>query len=195
MHVTFSCGYFIALKLYARGPVTRQLFVYETDPNDITKVSSEPISILGAWDNARSSWELIIVVHEPELPRVQDAHYDAHILCNHLLMHSKVTKLYVTKNIYIWCLLFGCNSEEKSLISGLTAMKVYDLKQRVTDSIADFSFHGHSIGMNENHIVIALQHVIVQDVYVLDWRKVSIIILLKTLNFLIRQTDWLRPTT
>lgn len=34
-----------------KGPVSGQLFIYETDPNDITNISNEPITVLGAYLN------------------------------------------------------------------------------------------------------------------------------------------------
>jgi hypothetical protein len=133
MHVIFSCGYFIALKMDDKGPVSGQLFIYETDPNDLTNISNEPISVL-------------------EFPRDQTSIIDAHILCNRLLMHSNY---------------------QTDMFTGRTTMKVYDFKQSVADPIAEFSFYGHAMGMNENYIVIAVKRVSSHDVNVLDWRKSS----------------------
>lgn len=58
------------------------------------------------------------------------------------------------------------------MFTGRTTMKVYDFKQSVADPIAEFSFYGHAMGMNENYIVIAVKRVSSHDVNVLDWQKV-----------------------
>eukprot|EP00029_Vermamoeba_vermiformis_P009155 TRINITY_DN4478_c0_g1_i1.p1 TRINITY_DN4478_c0_g1~~TRINITY_DN4478_c0_g1_i1.p1 ORF type:complete len:450 (-),score=31.07 TRINITY_DN4478_c0_g1_i1:126-1475(-) len=73
MHVIYSCGYFIALNVDYNGPVSRQLFVYKADPNDLTNVPKDPTTIL-------------------EFASDQGCFYEAHILGNHILVHRKITK-------------------------------------------------------------------------------------------------------
>ncbi len=64
MHVIFSCGYLIALKIGRYGPDSRQLFVYKADPDNFTSVPSDPITILRASKVSDCDLHWLKFIHE-----------------------------------------------------------------------------------------------------------------------------------